>query len=88
MCTCVFLYFSFLPVYQKMDVFGPCSSLVCNLRSEQPQRPRTWISENMESLISPRYLERPPTGERKEQPQSQEKKQQEKDSSVKGKVAC
>ncbi|XP_035801900.2 fas-binding factor 1 homolog isoform X5 [Amphiprion ocellaris] len=49
-------------------------------RSEAPQRsaPRTRITEILESLTSPQLLERPPTGERKEQLQSQEKQQQEK----------
>ncbi|XP_056263460.1 fas-binding factor 1-like [Pseudoliparis swirei] len=36
-------------------------------RSEAPQRPRTKLDEILESLTSPRLLERPPTGERKEQ---------------------
>ncbi|CAK6963307.1 fas-binding factor 1 homolog [Scomber scombrus] len=52
-------------------------------RSEQPQRARTRLDEILESLTSPRLLERPPTGERKDQPQSQDKQQQEKTSSVK-----
>ncbi|XP_053194841.1 fas-binding factor 1 homolog [Scomber japonicus] len=52
-------------------------------RSEQPQRARTRLDEILESLTSPRLLERPPTGERKDQPQSQDKHQQEKTSSVK-----
>ncbi|XP_038552508.1 fas-binding factor 1 homolog [Micropterus salmoides] len=54
-----------------------------SLRSEPPQRARTRLDEILESLTSPRLLERPPTGERKERPQSQEKQQQEKTSSVK-----
>ncbi|XP_037648663.1 fas-binding factor 1-like isoform X1 [Sebastes umbrosus] len=52
-------------------------------RSETPQRPRTKLHEILENLSSPRLLERPPTGERKDQPQSQEKPQHEKTSSVK-----
>uniref|UniRef100_A0A8C9ZDE1 Fas-binding factor 1 C-terminal domain-containing protein n=1 Tax=Sander lucioperca TaxID=283035 RepID=A0A8C9ZDE1_SANLU len=52
-------------------------------RSETPQRPRTKLDEILESLTSPRLLERPPTGERKDQPQSQEKQQHEKTFSVK-----
>ncbi|GAA6226084.1 fas-binding factor 1 isoform X1 [Lates japonicus] len=52
-------------------------------RSEPPQRARTRLDEILESLTSPRLLERPPTGERKDQPQSQEKQQQEKTTSVK-----
>ncbi|KAM9346029.1 fas-binding factor 1 homolog [Symphorus nematophorus] len=51
-------------------------------RSEPPQRARTRLDEILESLTSPRLLERPPTGERKDQLQSQEK-QQEKTSGVK-----
>uniref|UniRef100_A0A3Q1GHT9 Fas binding factor 1 n=1 Tax=Acanthochromis polyacanthus TaxID=80966 RepID=A0A3Q1GHT9_9TELE len=49
-------------------------------RSEAPQRsaPRTRITEILESLTSPQLLEQPPTGERKDQLQSQEKQQQEK----------
>ncbi|KAM7372216.1 hypothetical protein PAMP_009399 [Pampus punctatissimus] len=42
-------------------------------RSEPPQRARTRLDEILESLTSPRLLERPPTGEKKDQPQSQEK---------------
>ncbi|KAM7386603.1 hypothetical protein PAMA_009286 [Pampus argenteus] len=42
-------------------------------RNEPPQRARTRLDEILESLTSPRLLERPPTGERKDQPQSQEK---------------
>ncbi|XP_060946677.1 fas-binding factor 1 homolog isoform X2 [Limanda limanda] len=42
-------------------------------RSEPPQRARTRLDEILESLPSPRLLERPPTGERKEQPLSREK---------------
>ncbi|XP_034395656.1 fas-binding factor 1 homolog isoform X2 [Cyclopterus lumpus] len=41
-------------------------------RSETPQRPRTKLDEILESLTSPRLLERPPTGERKDRPPSQE----------------
>ncbi|XP_032393642.1 fas-binding factor 1 homolog isoform X9 [Etheostoma spectabile] len=52
-------------------------------RSETPQRPRTKLDDILESLTSPRLLERPPTGERKDQPQSQEKQQHEKTFSVK-----
>lgn len=52
-------------------------------RSEPPQRARTRLDEILESLTSPRLLERPPTGERKDQPQSQDKQQQEKTSNVK-----
>ncbi|KAK9534630.1 hypothetical protein VZT92_007063 [Zoarces viviparus] len=44
-------------------------------RSETPQRPRTKLDEILESLTSPRLLERPPTGERKDPPPSQEKQQ-------------
>ncbi|KAK5856518.1 hypothetical protein PBY51_008107 [Eleginops maclovinus] len=43
-------------------------------RSETPQRPRTKLDEILESLTSPRLLERPPTGEKKEQtPEKQDK---------------
>ncbi|XP_039978340.1 fas-binding factor 1 homolog isoform X2 [Xiphias gladius] len=52
-------------------------------RSEPPQRARTRLDEILESLTSPHLLERPPTGERKDQPLSQEKQQQEKTTSVK-----
>lgn len=52
------------------------------LRSETPQRPRTKLDEILESLTSPRLLERPPTGEKKEQ--TQEKPQQDKTFTVKG----
>ncbi|XP_070704635.1 fas-binding factor 1 homolog [Pempheris klunzingeri] len=52
-------------------------------RSDAPQRARTRLDEILESLTSPRLLERPLTGEKKEQPQSQEKQQEEKASSVK-----
>ncbi|XP_073351461.1 fas-binding factor 1 homolog isoform X2 [Pagrus major] len=45
-------------------------------RGEGPQRARTRLDEILESLTSPRLLERPPTGERKDQPQSLEKQQQ------------
>ncbi|XP_070778989.1 fas-binding factor 1 homolog [Enoplosus armatus] len=54
-----------------------------SLRSEPPLRARTRLDEILESLTSPRLLERPPTGEWKDQPQSQEKQQQEKTSKVK-----
>ncbi|KAK5914292.1 hypothetical protein CgunFtcFv8_008746 [Champsocephalus gunnari] len=50
-------------------------------RSEAPQRPRTKLDEILESLTSPRLLERPPTGEKKEQ--TQEKPQQDKTFTVK-----
>ncbi|XP_033945464.1 fas-binding factor 1 homolog isoform X3 [Pseudochaenichthys georgianus] len=50
-------------------------------RSETPQRPRTKLDEILESLTSPRLLERPPTGEKKEQ--TQEKPQQDKTFTVK-----
>ncbi|XP_071330220.1 fas-binding factor 1 homolog isoform X2 [Trachinotus anak] len=52
-------------------------------RSEPPQRARTRLDEILESLTSPRLLERPPTGERKDHPLSQEKQQQEKTTGVK-----
>ncbi|XP_070837974.1 fas-binding factor 1 homolog [Chaetodon trifascialis] len=52
-------------------------------RSEAPQRARTRLDEILENLTSPRPLEQPLTGERKDQPQSQEKQQQEKTPSVK-----
>ncbi|XP_054463223.1 fas-binding factor 1 homolog [Anoplopoma fimbria] len=52
-------------------------------RNETPQRPRTKLDEILESLTSPRLLERPPTGERKDQPPSQEKQQHERTSTVK-----
>ncbi|XP_029997100.1 fas-binding factor 1 homolog [Sphaeramia orbicularis] len=52
-------------------------------RSDAPQRVRTRLDEILESLTSPRLLERPPTGERKEQPQAQEKQQHEKHAGVK-----
>ncbi|KAG7243737.1 hypothetical protein INR49_011294 [Caranx melampygus] len=45
-------------------------------RNEPPQRARTRLDEILESLTSPRLLERPPTGERKDQPLPQEKQQQ------------
>ncbi|XP_035036834.2 fas-binding factor 1 homolog isoform X5 [Hippoglossus stenolepis] len=51
-------------------------------RSEPPQRARTRLDEILESLPSPRLLERPPTGERKEQPLSRERQQQEKTTGV------
>lgn len=50
-------------------------------------RARTRLDEILESLTSPRLLERPPTGERKDQPQSLEKQQQEKTPAVKGRRA-
>ncbi|KAM4635426.1 fas-binding factor 1 homolog [Polymixia lowei] len=46
--------------------------------SEPPQRARTRLDEILERGTSPRLLERPPTGERKVQPQPLEKKEQEK----------
>uniref|UniRef100_A0A672Y457 Fas-binding factor 1 C-terminal domain-containing protein n=1 Tax=Sphaeramia orbicularis TaxID=375764 RepID=A0A672Y457_9TELE len=49
-------------------------SVSCKQRSDAPQRVRTRLDEILESLTSPRLLERPPTGERKEQPQQDEKK--------------
>ncbi|XP_068569028.1 fas-binding factor 1 homolog isoform X4 [Cebidichthys violaceus] len=49
-------------------------------RSETPQRPRTKLDEILESLTSPRLLERPPTGERKDPPPSREKQQHERTS--------
>ncbi|XP_014195069.1 fas-binding factor 1 homolog isoform X3 [Haplochromis burtoni] len=52
-------------------------------RADAPQRPRTRIDEILESFTSPRLLERPPTGERKDELQSQEKPQQEKTSAGK-----
>lgn len=60
------------------------SSDVCDLRVEPPQRARTRLDEILENLTSPRLQERPPTGERKEPPQSQEKEQQERTSFGKG----
>ncbi|XP_040919160.1 fas-binding factor 1 homolog isoform X2 [Toxotes jaculatrix] len=45
-------------------------------RSEPPQRARTRLDEILENLTPSRLLERPPTGERKDQPLSQEKQQQ------------
>ncbi|XP_049925614.1 fas-binding factor 1-like isoform X1 [Epinephelus moara] len=47
-------------------------------RSGTPQRPLTAVDGILESLTSPRLLERPATGEKKEQPQPQEKQQKEK----------
>uniref|UniRef100_A0A672YC11 Fas-binding factor 1 C-terminal domain-containing protein n=1 Tax=Sphaeramia orbicularis TaxID=375764 RepID=A0A672YC11_9TELE len=58
-------------------------SVSCKQRSDAPQRVRTRLDEILESLTSPRLLERPPTGERKEQPQAQEKQQHEKHAGVK-----
>ncbi|XP_063327600.1 fas-binding factor 1-like isoform X2 [Pelmatolapia mariae] len=52
-------------------------------RADAPQRPRTRIDEILESFTSPRLLERPPTGERKDELQSQEQPQQEKTSAGK-----
>lgn len=57
---------------------------MCDLRVEPPQRARTRIEEILENLTSPRLQERPPTGERKELPQCQEKQQQERPSVGKG----
>lgn len=54
-------------------------------RSEQPNRTRTRVDEILESLTSPRLLERPPTGENKELLQSKEKQHQEKNTAVKDK---
>uniref|UniRef100_A0A671YPL4 Fas-binding factor 1 C-terminal domain-containing protein n=1 Tax=Sparus aurata TaxID=8175 RepID=A0A671YPL4_SPAAU len=62
---------------------SPFIFVVCNLISEAPMRARTRLDEILESLTSPRLLERPPTGERKDQPQSLEKQQQEKTPAVK-----
>ncbi|XP_068434716.1 fas-binding factor 1-like isoform X2 [Clinocottus analis] len=50
-------------------------------RSETPQRPRTKLDEIL-SLTSPRLLERPPTGERRDRPASQEKQQPERPAAV------
>uniref|UniRef100_A0A3B4UTJ8 Fas binding factor 1 n=1 Tax=Seriola dumerili TaxID=41447 RepID=A0A3B4UTJ8_SERDU len=53
-------------------------------RGETPQRARTRLDEILESLTSPRLLERPATGEMKDQPLPQEKQQQqEKNTSLK-----
>uniref|UniRef100_A0A8C6WX91 Fas-binding factor 1 C-terminal domain-containing protein n=1 Tax=Neogobius melanostomus TaxID=47308 RepID=A0A8C6WX91_9GOBI len=41
----------------------------CFHRSDPPQRTRTKVDEIVESLTSPHLLDRPPTGEKKEQPQ-------------------
>ncbi|XP_026181579.1 fas-binding factor 1 homolog isoform X2 [Mastacembelus armatus] len=54
-----------------------------SFRSETLQRARTRLDEILENLTSPRPLERPPTGERKDQPLSQDKQQQEKTSGMK-----
>ncbi|XP_071374810.1 fas-binding factor 1 homolog [Centroberyx affinis] len=51
--------------------------------SELPQRARTRLDEILERGTSPRLLERPPTGERKDQPQPLERQQEEKTSSAK-----
>ncbi|XP_056143634.1 fas-binding factor 1 homolog [Lampris incognitus] len=51
--------------------------------SEPKQRARTRLDEILERGTSPRLLERPPTGERKNQSQPPEKPQQEKISSAK-----
>ncbi|XP_030264772.1 fas-binding factor 1 homolog isoform X2 [Sparus aurata] len=59
------------------------TALWSNKESEAPMRARTRLDEILESLTSPRLLERPPTGERKDQPQSLEKQQQEKTPAVK-----
>ncbi|XP_024920428.1 fas-binding factor 1 homolog isoform X2 [Cynoglossus semilaevis] len=50
-------------------------------RKEPPQRARTRLDDILESRTSPRLLERPPTGERKDTVQSQEKQQQQEKSS-------
>ncbi|XP_067333192.1 fas-binding factor 1 homolog isoform X1 [Channa argus] len=53
-------------------------------KSETPQRARTRLDEILESLTSPRLMERPPTGEMKDPSPAQEKQQQqEKTSSMK-----
>ncbi|XP_033501672.1 fas-binding factor 1 homolog isoform X3 [Epinephelus lanceolatus] len=52
-------------------------------RSGTPQRPLTAVDGILESLTSPRLLERPATGEKKEQPQPQEKQQKEKTPTLK-----
>lgn len=44
--------------------------------SEPPQRPRTRLDEILSRGTSPHLLERPPTGERKEQQQKQQSQQQ------------
>ncbi|KAM6966543.1 fas-binding factor 1 homolog [Tautogolabrus adspersus] len=49
-------------------------------RTEPSPRARTRLDEILQSLTSPRLLERPPTGEMKDQAQSQEEQQQEKTS--------
>nr|XP_019958607.1 PREDICTED: fas-binding factor 1 isoform X3 [Paralichthys olivaceus] len=51
-------------------------------RSEPPQRARTRLDEILEGLPSPSLLERPLTGERKEQPLSRERQQQGKTTGV------
>ncbi|XP_029584005.1 fas-binding factor 1 isoform X2 [Salmo trutta] len=47
-----------------------------NESSELPQRARTRLDEILGRGTSPRLLERPPTGERKDPPQQQQEKQQ------------
>uniref|UniRef100_A0A1A8CZY4 Fas (TNFRSF6) binding factor 1 n=1 Tax=Nothobranchius kadleci TaxID=1051664 RepID=A0A1A8CZY4_NOTKA len=51
-------------------------------KSNDSQRPRTRIDDILESFTSSHLLDRPPTGERNDQIQSQEKQQQEKNSTV------
>ncbi|KAK2833671.1 hypothetical protein Q5P01_017560 [Channa striata] len=53
-------------------------------KSEAPQRARTRLDEILENLTSPRLVERPPTGEMKDQsPPRDKQQQQEKTSSMK-----
>lgn len=63
---------------------APFSSAMYHLRSEPPQRARTRLDEILENLTSPRVVEHPPTGERRDSPQPQDKHPQEKTSGVKG----
>ncbi|KAF7221496.1 fas-binding factor 1 homolog [Nothobranchius furzeri] len=51
-------------------------------KSNDSQRPRTRIDDILEGFTSSHLLDRPPTGERNDQIQSQEKQQQEKNSTV------
>lgn len=55
--------------------------LIVPLRSDPPQRPHTKINDILEGVTSQRLLDRPPTGEKKEQLPPHEKQ---KNSTVKG----
>uniref|UniRef100_A0A3Q4BCC9 Fas-binding factor 1 C-terminal domain-containing protein n=1 Tax=Mola mola TaxID=94237 RepID=A0A3Q4BCC9_MOLML len=75
-----FLFASLCQYLGGKKMHAPFSSAMYHLRSEPPQRARTRLDEILENLTSPRVVEHPPTGERRDSLQPQDKHPQEKTS--------